>query len=58
MNMISRRRMVKGLVAGLPLAAVLVDHAFANPTSARYDKEDAPLTWKRTTKFFAKHLKG
>ncbi len=32
MNMISRRRMVKGLVAGLPLAAVLADHAFANPT--------------------------
>jgi carboxymethylenebutenolidase len=34
------------------------DHAFANPTGARYDKEDAKLAWSRTLAFFAKHLKG
>ena len=32
------------------------DHAFANPTSARYDQEDAKLSWQRTSDFFAKHL--
>lgn len=32
------------------------DHAFANPTSARYDAEDAALSWERTTAFFARHL--
>lgn len=31
-------------------------HAFANPTSARYDAEDAALSWARTTEFFKKHL--
>jgi carboxymethylenebutenolidase len=28
------------------------DHAFANPTSARYDEADAKLAWQRTTAFF------
>ena len=32
------------------------DHAFANPTSARYDKGDAALAWQRTLEFFAKNL--
>ncbi len=32
------------------------DHAFANPTSARYDAEDAALAWERTTEFFKQHL--
>jgi len=32
------------------------DHAFANPTGSRYDKDDAKLSWKRTTAFFRKHL--
>ena len=32
------------------------DHAFANPTSARYDAEDAALSWERTTAFFKQHL--
>ncbi|MBX2868743.1 MAG: dienelactone hydrolase family protein [Acidiferrobacterales bacterium] len=32
------------------------DHAFANPTSARYDAEDAALAWERTTTFFKTHL--
>lgn len=32
------------------------DHAFANPTSARYDTEHAALSWDRTSKFFKQHL--
>ena len=32
------------------------DHAFANPTSARYDKGNAALAWSRTLKFFNKNL--
>jgi len=32
------------------------DHAFANPTGARYDRKDAQLAWQRTTDFFAKYL--
>lgn len=32
------------------------DHAFANPTSARYDEEDAATAWERTTSFLAQSL--
>ncbi len=32
------------------------DHAFANPSSGRYDEADAKLSWTRTVEFFAKHL--
>ena len=32
------------------------DHAFANPTGARYDEADAKLAWERTLKFFDEHL--
>lgn len=32
------------------------DHAFANPSSARYDAADAGLAWERTLAFFKKHL--
>ena len=32
------------------------DHGFANPTSARYDGEDAALAWQRTLAFFEAHL--
>ncbi len=32
------------------------DHAFANPTSARYDQADAMLAWQRTMAFFRKNL--
>lgn len=32
------------------------DHAFANPTGARYDAEDAATSWKRTTAFLEEHL--
>jgi carboxymethylenebutenolidase len=34
------------------------EHAFANPTSARYDEADAKLAWERTTAFLAKTLKA
>jgi carboxymethylenebutenolidase len=33
------------------------DHAFANPTGARYDAEDASLAWQRTLDFLEQHLK-
>ncbi len=32
------------------------DHAFANPSSARYDKDDAELAWTRTLAFMHQHL--
>ncbi|TNE35720.1 MAG: dienelactone hydrolase family protein [Alphaproteobacteria bacterium] len=32
------------------------DHAFANPTTARYDEEDAALAWERTTRFLKDNL--
>jgi carboxymethylenebutenolidase len=32
------------------------DHAFANPTQSRYDKEDAQLAWQRTLAFFHDNL--
>ncbi|MDZ7842939.1 MAG: dienelactone hydrolase family protein [Gammaproteobacteria bacterium] len=32
------------------------DHAFANPTGARYDAEDASLAWERTRAFLEENL--
>ncbi len=32
------------------------DHAFANPTSARHDQEDAKLAWMRTVDFLRENL--
>lgn len=32
------------------------DHAFANPTSARHDAEDAQLAWNRTLEFLRSNL--
>ncbi|MXZ80696.1 MAG: dienelactone hydrolase family protein [Gammaproteobacteria bacterium] len=32
------------------------DHAFANPTSARYDADDAALSWERTVEFLRQNL--
>ncbi|MGB1238965.1 MAG: dienelactone hydrolase family protein [Pseudomonadales bacterium] len=32
------------------------DHAFANPTRARYDAEDTALAWQRTLDFLARYL--
>jgi len=34
------------------------DHAFANPTGARYDEADARLAWSRTLDFFGDHLRA
>ena len=34
------------------------DHAFANPTSARYDDTDAALSWQRTLDFLKAHLRA
>ena len=33
------------------------DHAFANPSQARYDAADAALAWERTLAFFEAHLR-
>jgi len=33
-------------------------HAFANPTSARYDADDAALAWRRTSDFLKRQLRG
>jgi carboxymethylenebutenolidase len=33
-------------------------HAFANPTSARYDAGDAALAWQRTTEFLTQQLRS
>ncbi len=57
----------KDMVAGFQAAMAQVgksvtahwyeaDHAFANPTQARYDAEDAALAWARTLAFFKAHL--
>ena len=35
----------------------VANHAFANPSSARYDEEDAALAWSRTLTFFKKNLR-
>lgn len=34
------------------------DHAFANPTGARYDEANAKLAWERTTDFLNMNLKA
>ena len=34
------------------------DHAFANPTGARYDADDAKLAWERTQDFLKANLTG
>ena len=41
---------------GLSVHWYEADHGFANPTSARYDEEDAALAWERTVGFFRDHL--
>ena len=52
------RKMVGGFERAMDAAGKIYDvhwyeasHAFANPTSARYDAEDAALAWKRTLAF-------
>lgn len=34
------------------------NHAFANPSGARYDQDDAELAWARTQTFFARYLRA
>ena len=55
--------MVEGFQAALDAAGKAAtlhtynaDHAFANPTTARYDDEDAALAWTRTLEFLKKNL--
>jgi carboxymethylenebutenolidase len=57
------KAMVDGFVAamqqaGKPLEVhwYSADHAFANPTGANYDQEDAQTAWSRTLAFFRAHL--
>ena len=60
------KEMVDGFVeqmklAGQPAPEVFwydADHAFANPSGARYDQEDAQLAWSRSLGFFNSNLKG
>jgi carboxymethylenebutenolidase len=46
--------------AGKPLTVYWyeADHAFANPSGARYDAEDAQTSWQRTLAFLEQHLKS
>jgi carboxymethylenebutenolidase len=57
------RDMVGGFEAAMAQAGKAVashwyeaEHAFANPTSARYDEADAQLAWQRTLEFFKANL--
>ena len=58
--------MVDGFVdqmaqAGEPAPEIFwyeADHAFANPSSGRYDREDAQLAWKRSLEFLKNNLMG
>ncbi len=36
----------------------VADHAFANPTGARYDETNAALSWSRSLAFLHQHLDG
>ena len=47
-----------GKAESLDVQWYTANHAFANPTSARYDEDDAALAWSRTQTFFARHLQG
>ena len=60
------KEMVDGFVeqmkaAGQPAPEIFwydADHAFANPSGARYDQEDAQLAWSRSLEFFKTNLKS
>jgi len=59
------KQMVSGFeaamdAAGKPYTNYWYDaqHAFANPTSARYDAGDAALAWQRTSDFLKQELRG
>ena len=57
------RDMVSGFEAAMEKAGkpytshwYAADHAFANPTSARYDDDDGALAWQRSLDFLRQHL--
>src|SRR5690606_27220665 len=58
------KEMVDGFIeqmklAGQPAPEVYwydADHAFANPSGGRYDREDAQLAWSRSLAFLQKNL--
>ncbi|MFQ5624144.1 MAG: dienelactone hydrolase family protein [Paracoccaceae bacterium] len=53
------REMAKAGKAGdLSVNWYTANHAFANPSGARYDEDDAALAWSRTQAFFARYLRG
>lgn len=59
------REMVDGFVSSMSEAGKALtvywyeaNHAFANPTSARYDQVDAALAWERTKSFFTQTLRA
>jgi carboxymethylenebutenolidase len=43
--------------SGLTVRMCDADHAFANPSSARYDAEQAEAAWREVRAFLAEHLK-
>jgi len=50
------RAMAEAGKSDLEVHWYVADHAFANPSGARYDEEDAKLAWARTLAFFHRHL--
>ncbi|GAB4359137.1 MAG: dienelactone hydrolase family protein [Gammaproteobacteria bacterium] len=50
------RAMMEAGKTDLTIHWYTADHAFANPSGARYDKDDANLAWTRTLAFLHKHL--
>lgn len=57
------QKMIDGFEAGMKGAGKTFEthwyeanHAFANPTQARYDEADAKLAWQRTLAFLKKHV--
>lgn len=51
-----QREMEKAGKDDLTIHWYTADHAFANPTGARYDEDDAALAWTRTLTFLHQHL--
>ncbi|MEH6626753.1 MAG: dienelactone hydrolase family protein [Motiliproteus sp.] len=52
-----QREMAKAGKDDLEINWYTADHAFANPSGARYDDDDAQLAWSRTLAFFYQHLR-
>lgn len=52
------RAMAKAGRTDLQVHWYVADHAFANPTGARYDADDAALAWSRSVSFLYRQLGG